>query len=68
MVQDKPGQYNWAASSIGTTGHLAEELIHLALEPMRLSSISRHHQGANRDAKREGTPPCVLHYVHLLLL
>ena len=27
MVQDKPGQYNWAASSIGTTGHLAEELI-----------------------------------------
>jgi len=27
MVQSKPGQYNWAASSIGTTGHLAEELI-----------------------------------------
>ena len=27
IVRDKPGQYNWAASSIGTTGHLAEELI-----------------------------------------
>jgi len=27
LVQSKPGQYNWATSSIGTTGHLAEELI-----------------------------------------
>jgi len=27
LVKEKPGQYSWATASIGTTGHLAEELI-----------------------------------------
>ena len=27
MVKEKPGEYTWATSSIGTTGHLAEEMI-----------------------------------------
>ncbi len=27
MVKEKPGQYTWATSSIGTAGHLAEEMI-----------------------------------------
>lgn len=27
MVRAKPGQYTWATSSLGTTGHLAEEMI-----------------------------------------